>query len=85
MYNASEEDVSGMVLKLNKMIEDLMKTPPSEISSGNFPQISEIILGAYDSLFYSYASICKISLYFFLVPVGRANVEHIHAKDSANL
>jgi len=82
MYNASEEDVSSMVLKLNKMIEDLMKSPPSEIISGNFPQISGINPGAFGSLFYSYALICIISLYFYLVLVGHANREQIDALGS---
>ncbi|KAG0563583.1 hypothetical protein KC19_8G043100 [Ceratodon purpureus] len=42
LYNAAEEDVSCMVLKLNEMLEDLMKSPPSKISADNMPQISGI-------------------------------------------
>lgn len=71
-----------MVQKLNKMIEDLMKNPPSEIRSGNFPQISRINSGAFDSLFYSYASNCIISLYYYLVLVGHSNLEKINAEGS---
>lgn len=72
LYNASEEDVSSMVLKLNKMIEDLLKSPPSEISSRNIPQISGINSGAFDFFLYRHASNCIITLYLYLVLVGHA-------------
>lgn len=44
-----------MVLKLNEMMGELMKSPPSKISSDNMPQISGINPGAFDSVFCSYA------------------------------
>ena len=69
LYNASEDDVSSMVLKLNKMIEDLTKTPPSKIISDNVPQISGIDPGAFDSILYSHTSSCNVYLYFYLMSV----------------
>lgn len=52
LYNASEEDVSCMVTKLNKMMEDLLKLPLSDVNSGDSPQLSGINSGVYRSFFY---------------------------------
>lgn len=66
LYNASEEDVSCMVSKLNKMMEDLLKLPLSDASPGDSPQLSGINSGVYRSF------LCFKLLVPCLVQVGYA-------------
>ena len=69
-----------MILKLNELMEELMKSPPSKISSDDMSQISGTNPGAHASVFYSYALNCIIYLNFYRVLVGHAYLEQIDAE-----
>lgn len=46
LYNASEEDVAGMVAKLNEMIKVLIGSPATGMDGGDIPQIGGMNPGA---------------------------------------